>query len=85
MTVPKWKPIPQSLEELADMNKDYQMAIIDHYQLGKYILVIILMFIYNGIIIEFLKIRKLLTYLERIIGTVQDSRRLFARTSRFPV
>ena len=42
MTVPKWKPIPQSLEELADMNKDYQMAIIDHYQLGKYILVIIL-------------------------------------------
>jgi len=48
MTVPKWKPIPQSLEELADMNKDYQMAIIDHYQPGKHILVILLLFVSNG-------------------------------------
>ena len=40
MTVPKWKPIPKSLKELAEMGQDYQVTIIDNYLLGNYFLVI---------------------------------------------
>ena len=39
MTVPKWKPIPESLEELAKMSKDYKITIKDSHLLADSFLV----------------------------------------------
>lgn len=39
MTAPKFKPIPQSLEELAYMKKEYQITIMDNYFLANSFLV----------------------------------------------
>ncbi len=41
MTAPKLKPIPQSLEELAYMKKEYQITIMDNYFLAYSILVVV--------------------------------------------
>jgi len=44
MTAPKLKPIPQSLEELAYMKKEYQITIMDNYFLAYSFLVVFLLF-----------------------------------------
>lgn len=66
ITAPKLKPIPQSLEELANRKSEYQITIMENYLLADYFLVQSFFFNLNMLYVKLIYLRIIWSHIFRM-------------------